>query len=71
MLMTVAIACGHKPTTSRSAVPQPTPGHPARVRAARASLAGLPPLALCGSYLDGVSISDTLVSGWNAGRAVC
>jgi len=54
----------------RTAVPQPSPGHPERVRAARAALAGLPPLALCGSYLDGVSVPDTLISGWNAGRSI-
>jgi oxygen-dependent protoporphyrinogen oxidase len=51
------------------AVPQPGVGHPRAVRAARASLAGLPPLALAGAYLDGVSVSDTLASGARAGGA--
>ncbi len=52
------------------AVPQPGVGHAAAVRSARDALAGLPPIALAGAYLDGVSVSDTLASGLRAGEAI-
>jgi oxygen-dependent protoporphyrinogen oxidase len=48
------------------AVPQPGVGHPERIAAARAALAGDPPVELAGSWVDGVSLSDSLASGHEA-----
>ncbi len=48
------------------AVPQPGPGHAAAVRAIRARLAPLPPLALAGSCWDGVALGEVLASGARA-----
>jgi oxygen-dependent protoporphyrinogen oxidase len=52
------------------AVPQPGPGHPAAVRAIRARLAPLPPLALAGACWDGVALGEALASGARAARSV-
>ena len=51
------------------AVPQPGPGHPAAVRAIRARLGRLPPLALAGACWDGVALGECLASGARAGYA--
>jgi oxygen-dependent protoporphyrinogen oxidase len=48
------------------AVPQPDPQHPRRLRAVRDRLAGLPPVALAGAYVAGVSVPDSAVSGASA-----
>ena len=48
------------------AVPQPDAQHPRRMRALRDRLAALPPLALAGAYVAGVSVSDSAVSGSTA-----
>jgi oxygen-dependent protoporphyrinogen oxidase len=48
------------------AVPQPDPQHPRRMRALRDRLAALPPLALAGAYVAGVSVPDSAVSGSSA-----
>ncbi len=48
-----------------AAVPQPAVGHVARIASARAALQHTG-LELAGSWLDGVSVSDTLVSGQRA-----
>jgi oxygen-dependent protoporphyrinogen oxidase len=48
------------------AVPQPGRDHRARVAALRARLAERPGLALAGSYLDGVGVSETRASGLRA-----
>jgi oxygen-dependent protoporphyrinogen oxidase len=48
------------------AVPQPDPEHPRRMRAVRDRLAALPPLALAGAYVAGVSVPDSAVSGASA-----
>ena len=53
-----------------AAVPQPTVGHPGRIAAARAALAGGPPLELAGAWVDGVSVADTLASGHAAALRV-
>ncbi len=50
------------------AVPQPDRHHVERVARIRESIAALSGLALAGSYLDGVGISDALASGLRAGR---
>ncbi len=52
------------------AVPQPGREHVAQVAALRARVAELPGLALAGSYLDGVGVSDTLASGLRAAAAL-
>jgi oxygen-dependent protoporphyrinogen oxidase len=52
------------------AVPQPGPGHPAAVRAIRARLARLPPLALAGACWDGVALGSALASGARAAAAL-
>ena len=46
-----------------AAIPQVTPGHGARVAAAREALRGLPPVALAGASFDGVSVPDVVRSG--------
>lgn len=52
------------------AVPQPGPNHVADVRALREGLAKqLPGISLAGSYLDGVSVADTLMCGVRAVRS--
>jgi oxygen-dependent protoporphyrinogen oxidase len=48
------------------AVPQPDPRHPRRMRALRDRLAALPPVALAGAYVAGVSVPDSAVSGATA-----
>jgi oxygen-dependent protoporphyrinogen oxidase len=48
------------------AVLQPGPAHPANVRAIRARLSHLPPLALAGACWDGVALGTTLASGASA-----
>jgi protoporphyrinogen/coproporphyrinogen III oxidase len=48
------------------AVPQPGPGHGAAVRAIRARLGRLPPLALGGACWDGVALGETLAAGARA-----
>jgi oxygen-dependent protoporphyrinogen oxidase len=48
------------------AVPQPDPAHPRRMRALRDRLAALPPVALAGAYVAGVSVPDSAVSGATA-----
>jgi oxygen-dependent protoporphyrinogen oxidase len=50
------------------AVPQPDRDHVRRVARLRARVAELPGLALAGSYLDGVGVSDSLASGVRAAR---
>lgn len=52
------------------AVPQPGPGHPAAVRAIRARLAHLPPLALAGACWDGVALGEAMASGARAAERV-
>ncbi|MEN8181713.1 MAG: protoporphyrinogen oxidase [Myxococcota bacterium] len=52
------------------AVPQPDPAHPRRVQRLAALIADLPPLALAGSYLAGVSVSDSAGSGLRAASSV-
>jgi protoporphyrinogen/coproporphyrinogen III oxidase len=53
------------------AVPQPGRDHVARIEWVRARLREWPGLALAGSYLDGVGVSDALTSGVVAARALC
>jgi len=48
------------------AVPQPGRDHRARIAALRARMAQRPGLALAGSYLDGVGVSETWASGLRA-----
>jgi oxygen-dependent protoporphyrinogen oxidase len=50
------------------AVAQPGVGHAARMRALRARLAGSPPVALAGGWLDGVALGDAFASGLSAGE---
>jgi oxygen-dependent protoporphyrinogen oxidase len=50
------------------AIPQPDRDHGARMRWAQGLLAEVPGLALAGSYAQGVSVGDTLVSGVEAAR---
>jgi protoporphyrinogen oxidase len=50
------------------AVPQPDADHVRRVGVLRERLAPLPPLALAGAYLEGVSLGDSAVCGAGAGR---
>jgi oxygen-dependent protoporphyrinogen oxidase len=52
------------------AVPQPGPAHVAAVRAIRARLARLPPLALAGACWDGVALGEALASGARAAARV-
>ncbi len=52
------------------AVPQPGPGHPAAVRAIRARLRQLPPIALAGACWDGVALGETLASGARAAASL-
>jgi len=48
------------------AVPQPARDHRARMRWLSERMGELPGLALAGSYVSGVSVSDTLASGITA-----
>lgn len=50
------------------AIPQPDREHVRRIAGIRAALASSPGLALAGSYLDGVSVPDSLASGVRAAR---
>jgi oxygen-dependent protoporphyrinogen oxidase len=50
------------------AVAQPGRDHLARIAALRARLGAQPGLALAGSYLDGVSLADTMACGVRAAR---
>lgn len=58
------------------AVPQPSPDHPRRIAALRQRTRALgpagsgPSLELAGSYLDGVSVCDALMSGVTAARTI-
>jgi oxygen-dependent protoporphyrinogen oxidase len=52
------------------AVPQPGPGHLRSVRAIRARLSRLPPLALAGACWDGVALGEAFASGQRAATAV-
>jgi oxygen-dependent protoporphyrinogen oxidase len=52
------------------AVPQPGPGHLRSVRAIRARLSRLPPLALAGACWDGVALGEAFASGQRAAAAV-
>ena len=52
------------------AIAQPGPDHLGRIAVLRASLTGLPPLALAGGWLDGVALSRALESGVNAARSL-
>lgn len=52
------------------AIPQPTVGHLDRIRALRALLAPLPPLALAGAAYDGASISDAHHGGEQAAEVL-
>ncbi len=47
----------------RQAICQPGPGHRAAIARLRAVLGGLPPLEVVGSWVDGVSVGDTLGAG--------
>lgn len=58
-------------TRHRRAVPQPGPGHVGAVRAIRARLGRLPPLALAGACWDGVALGDTLAAGARAAASLC
>ncbi len=57
-------------TRWRQAIPQPKRDHVARIARIRKHLAEHPNLALAGSYLGGISVSDSLESGLLAARAV-
>lgn len=52
------------------AVPQPDREHIRRIEGIRARLSRYPGLALAGSYLDGVSVADTLASGVRATQSL-
>jgi len=55
-------------TRWRRAIPQPDREHVRRIAGIRATLSGLPGIALAGAYLDGVSVADALASGIRAAR---
>jgi len=57
-------------TRWRRAVAQPGPGHVAAVRAIRARLGRLPPLALAGACWDGVALGETLAAGARAAESL-
>jgi len=57
-------------TRWRQAIPQPRRDHIARIARIRKQLAAHPGIALAGSYLDGISVSDTLESGLRAASNV-
>jgi oxygen-dependent protoporphyrinogen oxidase len=57
-------------TRWRQAIPQPKRDHVARIARIRKSLAELPGIALAGSYLGGISVSDSFESGLTAAREV-
>lgn len=50
----------------RQAIPQPSRDHIRSIRQLREALSSHPGLALAGSYLDGISVSDTLATGLRA-----
>ncbi len=50
-------------TRYRQAICQPGVGHPAAIARLRAALVGLPPIEVIGSWVDGVSVGDTLGAG--------
>jgi oxygen-dependent protoporphyrinogen oxidase len=52
------------------AIPQPDRHHARLIAGIRARVGGFPGLVLTGSYLDGVSVSDTLASGVGAARSL-
>ncbi len=55
-------------TRWRQAIPQPRRDHVARIARVRKRLAEFPGIALAGSYLGGISVSDSLESGLRAAR---
>jgi oxygen-dependent protoporphyrinogen oxidase len=57
-------------TRWRQAIPQPRRDHVARIARIRKQLAAFPGIALAGSYLGGVSLSDSFESGLIAARDV-
>ena len=57
-------------TRWRQAIPQPRRDHVARIARIRKRLAEYPGIALAGSYLGGISVSDSLESGLLAARDV-
>ncbi len=57
-------------TRWQHAVPQPGPGHVPAVRAIRARLARLPPLALAGACWDGVALGEAFAAGARAGASL-
>jgi oxygen-dependent protoporphyrinogen oxidase len=57
-------------TRWRRAIPQPGRDHVSRIAAVREGLGKLPGIALAGSYVNGVSVSDSLASGRRAARDV-
>ena len=57
-------------TRWRQAIPQPRRDHVARIARIRKRLAEFPGIALAGSYLGGISVSDSLESGLLAARDV-
>jgi oxygen-dependent protoporphyrinogen oxidase len=57
-------------TRWRQAIPQPKRDHVARIARIRKPLAELPGIALAGSYLGGISVSDSFESGLTAARQV-
>lgn len=57
-------------TRWRQAIPQPRRDHVARIARIRKRLAEHPGIALAGSYLGGISVSDSLESGLLAARDV-
>jgi oxygen-dependent protoporphyrinogen oxidase len=52
------------------AVPQPGPGHVGAVRAIRAGLGRLPPLALTGACWDAVAVGEVLAAGARAAQGL-
>ena len=50
----------------RRAICQPGVGHRSTIAALRAALVGLPPIEVVGSWVDGVSLGDTLGAGREA-----
>ncbi len=55
-------------TRWRRAIPQPRRDHMTRLEYIRSQIARLPGLALAGSYLNGVGVSDSFESGLRAAR---
>lgn len=54
----------------RRAVAQPGPEHPRLLEGARRALAAHGPVVLAGSYVDGVSVADTIAAGLHAAAQV-